>query len=99
PGWPNMIVLILPVGRAYGWGNCGRWITRELAGLTDVHLIDPRLRMDRVTHEIEYAFFLMLTQRLPELAGPLDKLPERVELPFFTGIGKPRMEPDRKSVV
>jgi hypothetical protein len=36
-----MIELALPVGRGYGWGIAGQYISSELGRLTDVALVDP----------------------------------------------------------
>lgn len=34
-----MIYLIFPTGSYHGWGVCGKYLTRELASLTDIKLI------------------------------------------------------------
>jgi len=83
-----MVVLILPVGSAHGWGNCGRGLTRELALRGDVHLIPSRpLRPDNFSSEIEFAFFASLTGRLRELTGPQENWPDRVDHPVIAGVG------------
>ena len=82
-----MIVLALPLGTAHGWGNCGRYLTRELARRTDVHLIPSRpLRPEAFSHEVEFAFFVATAGRSPALSVPPDKLPQQIGDPVFRGI-------------
>jgi glycosyltransferase involved in cell wall biosynthesis len=82
-----MIVLALPLGSAHGWGNCGRWLTREMARRTNIHLLPSReLRPEAFSNEIEFAFFSAMASRSPALSVPPDKLPERVSDPVFRGI-------------
>ena len=52
-----MIYLILPLGNNFGWGVCGKYITKELSFITDVKLItssDPR----NVGDELDYRFII-----------------------------------------
>ena len=51
----ELVYLALPMGRAHGWGVCGRHITRELARLAPVRLITDRLDAGLVGDELELA--------------------------------------------
>src|SRR5436190_1667246 len=74
-----MVILALPIGKTYGWGNCGRWITREMSRLTDVHLLIPPIGAEQFTNAVEHEFFRELSERLPELRIAPAQWPEHVE--------------------
>jgi glycosyltransferase involved in cell wall biosynthesis len=52
-----MYYLVLPWGKNFGWGVCGKHLTRELAKLAEVRLLTQRLDRDAADHEIELRFF------------------------------------------
>lgn len=73
-----MVILALPIGTTDGWGNCGRWVTREMARLTDVHLLIPPTASAQFANEIEHAFFQGLAGRCEELRVPKEQFPDHI---------------------
>ena len=49
-----MIYLALPVGSRHGWGVCGVYLTRELAGFGDVTLFTPSIEKEQLD-PLDYA--------------------------------------------
>src|SRR5262249_21931973 len=49
---------VLPWGKTFGWGICGKYITRELARLTSVGFVTQGLNRQRAANELEYRFFI-----------------------------------------
>lgn len=60
-----MITLAMPTGSNYGWGICGKYIAREMAGLTELRLISGQMTAEAVGDELEYKALegLLLTQQ------------------------------------
>lgn len=84
-----MIYVNLPLGRAHGWGVCGRYLTRELARLTDgqTRLLTRDFRPDLVEGDLEYHDLKRL--HLPD--DQLKRFPfvqgiQRLDGPLFTCI-------------
>jgi glycosyltransferase involved in cell wall biosynthesis len=50
-----VIHLALPVGSAHGWGVCGKYLTRELAKLTNVGLFTEAFDLQDIGDELEFA--------------------------------------------
>jgi glycosyltransferase involved in cell wall biosynthesis len=50
-----MIYLALPVGNRHGWGVCGKYLTRELAAITEVALITDPFDAEDVGDELDHA--------------------------------------------
>lgn len=82
-----MVILALPIGTTYGWGNCGRWVTREMARLTDVHLLIPPIFASQFANEVEHVFFQGLAGRVEALRGPQEQWPQRIDHPMLGGTG------------
>lgn len=49
-----MITVAMPVGSSHGWGICGKYIAREMAGLTDMRLLSDQFTLETVGDELEY---------------------------------------------
>jgi glycosyltransferase involved in cell wall biosynthesis len=52
-----MIHVALPLGAAHGWGIVGKFLTKELAALTEVRLITDPFDANAVGDVLEYALF------------------------------------------
>ena len=50
-----MIHLALPLGSAHGWGVCGKYLTREMAKLTQVGLFTDPFDLKDIGDELEFA--------------------------------------------
>jgi superkiller protein 3 len=55
---PASCYVVLPWGKTFGWGICGKYITRELARLTSVGFVTQGLNRQRAANELEYRFFI-----------------------------------------
>jgi glycosyltransferase involved in cell wall biosynthesis len=49
-----MITVAMPVGSSHGWGICGKYIAREMAGLTEMRLLTDQFTPEIVGDELEY---------------------------------------------
>ena len=50
-----MLHLALPTGSSHGWGVCGKYLTRELAALTEVALVTEPFDLKDIGDELDYA--------------------------------------------
>jgi glycosyltransferase involved in cell wall biosynthesis len=64
------LYLAMPLGRTHGWGVCGRYLAKELAGFTDVRLITDPIDDESVSDELELAFLRTIAHR--GLTAPRD---------------------------
>src|SRR5687767_1120820 len=55
-----MIHVALPLGAAHGWGIVGKFLTKELAALTEVRLITDPFDANAIGDVLEYALFASL---------------------------------------
>src|SRR5688500_16138796 len=55
-----MIHVALPLGAAHGWGIVGKFLTKELAALTQVRLVTDSFDANAVGDVLEYALFASL---------------------------------------
>lgn len=51
-----MIYLILPRGKNFGWGVCGKYLVKEISGITDVKFITENFSVEDIGDEYEYHF-------------------------------------------
>jgi len=75
-----MIYLALPVGSSHGWGICGKYVAREMSGLTQernaaTRLITHDFTMEMLGDELEYLALVPLSMKQAEVqaatvAGP-----------------------------
>jgi glycosyltransferase involved in cell wall biosynthesis len=49
-----MITVAMPAGSSHGWGICGKYIAREMAGLTEMRLLSEQFTPESVGDELEY---------------------------------------------
>lgn len=49
-----MIILALPRGYTFGWGLCGKYLTKEIAKLSPVRLITEPFDLDTIGDELDY---------------------------------------------
>ena len=49
-----MICLVLPRGHTFGWGVCGKYLTRELARLSPVVLLTEPFTADHIGDDLDY---------------------------------------------
>src|SRR5262245_6965556 len=56
----GMIHVALPLGAAHGWGIVGKFLTKELAALTEVRLITDPFDVNAIGDMLEYALFASL---------------------------------------
>lgn len=49
-----MIGLILPCGNNFGWGICGKYLTKELSALSAVTLITEDFDLDDIGDELDF---------------------------------------------
>ena len=82
----------MTLGQYHGWGVCGRWITREMAALTDVHLATEPLNLGDFTNELEMEFFRGATRRLGDISAH-SPAPTRFPCPLFKTIQSAHMDP------
>lgn len=78
-----MIYLLLPLGSNFGWGVCGKYITKELSFITDVKLItisDPK----SVNDELDYFLIKSKLVDKEELSAIKNKQITRVDYPVLT---------------
>lgn len=71
-----MLTLALPLGNTFGWGICGKNLTRELARLSPVRLVTSPFEAGDVGDELEYAELRRFlidrdAARLRAAAGPV----------------------------
>lgn len=55
-----MLYTILPCGKNFGWGVCGKYLTKELARLTRVRWATKSLEPNLVDNNLDYQFFTSL---------------------------------------
>ena len=51
-----MLTVIMPVGNSFGWGVCGKYLTRDLSNLTNVELLTYSLSNAIVSDPYDYNF-------------------------------------------
>jgi glycosyltransferase involved in cell wall biosynthesis len=56
-----MINLVLPLGHNFGWGVCGKYLAKEIAGLSPVKLITPPFDLNTIGDEFDYFFFKQIS--------------------------------------
>ncbi len=93
-----MIIIAFPVGSAHGWGICGKYISRELAGLTHpaekVRLVTQQFTPESIGDELEFQSLAALMLRADEarhfqnVAGIT-----RTDGPVLTSIADKQMTP------
>jgi glycosyltransferase involved in cell wall biosynthesis len=73
---PGMISLVLPQGHMFGWGVCGRYLTRELARFSPVALLSEPFTAADIGDELDYRFLQQVrTDPPPVQAGTVACLP------------------------
>jgi glycosyltransferase involved in cell wall biosynthesis len=72
-----MNYIAMPIGSAYGWGICGKYITREMARLTngEARLISPPFDANAAGDELEYASLLPLALNQGQLGSHMTVTP------------------------
>ncbi len=51
-----MLYLVFPLGHNYGWGVCGKYLTKELAKLTEAKLLASPDEMNKINDELDHLF-------------------------------------------
>lgn len=51
-----MIYIVFPTGSFHGWGNCGKYITRELSAITDIKLVPVNFSEKNIANPLDYHF-------------------------------------------
>jgi len=64
-----MLYLALPTGTRHGWGVCGKYITQELAQLSQVKLLTDPFTPDSVGDELDYDSLIRVAASPAEMAG------------------------------
>lgn len=49
-----MIYVAMPAGNNFGWGMCGKYIVKELSGITDVKLVADDIDFNAIGDEFDY---------------------------------------------
>ena len=76
---PSMICLVLPRGHTFGWGVCGKYLTRELARLSPVVLHTEPFTADHIGDDLDYLFLKGISAPLRDvLDSPQTRLPHPV---------------------
>jgi glycosyltransferase involved in cell wall biosynthesis len=76
---PAMLCLVLPRGHTFGWGVCGKYLTRELARLSPVRLLTEPFTADQIGDDLDYLFLKGVSAPLGEVRGhPQTRLPHPV---------------------
>jgi tetratricopeptide (TPR) repeat protein/glycosyltransferase involved in cell wall biosynthesis len=89
PSPGSAIYVAMPLGRMYGWGICGRYLTKELALLGETRLVTNRFDLESVSDELEYRALEPLVYN--GLTAPADS-------PVLQGITGHEMLPFRPTV-
>jgi glycosyltransferase involved in cell wall biosynthesis len=76
---PAMLCLVLPRGHTFGWGVCGKYLTRELARLSPVMLLTEPFTADQIGDDLDYLFLKGVSAPLSEVRNhPQTRLPHPV---------------------
>jgi glycosyltransferase involved in cell wall biosynthesis len=68
PTGPSTCYLILPWGSSFGWGICGKYVSRELSRLTRVRLLSQGVNPQQAANELEYRYCLKQLASQDEIA-------------------------------
>jgi glycosyltransferase involved in cell wall biosynthesis len=72
---PAMICLVLPRGHTFGWGVCGKYLTRELARLSPVVLHTEPFTAEHIGDDLDYLF-------LKGVSAPLSDVVDGLQTPL-----------------
>lgn len=88
-----MIYLILPRGNNFGWGICGKYLVKELSGLTDVQYITDPFNVNDIGDDMDYYF--LKSRLIPDsyLKRITNGSIERVEHPVLQAIANHTLRP------
>jgi glycosyltransferase involved in cell wall biosynthesis len=76
---PAMICLVLPRGHTFGWGVCGKYLTRELARLSPVVLHTAPFTAEHIGDDLDYLFLKGVCAPLSDVVdSPQTPLPHPV---------------------
>jgi len=78
-----MIYTVLPVGKAHGWGVCGKYLIRELAKKETVRWINGQVRPEDFDSLLDYCYFRKLAVRPEEWDRLLSQRGGRVQEPVL----------------
>jgi glycosyltransferase involved in cell wall biosynthesis len=74
-----MICLVLPRGHTFGWGVCGKYLTRELARLSPVVLHTEPFTAEHIGDDLDYLFLKGVSAPLSDIVdSPQTQLPHPV---------------------
>lgn len=62
-----MLYLVLPQGSLFGWGICGKYLTKELAQLSPVNLLTDSFGINDIGNELDYIFLKSISVDQKEL--------------------------------
>jgi len=66
----NKLTITMPIGMNFGWGICGRYLTKELANLCEVELFTEDFQLNDVGNDIEFGILnrLRTDRKLSDLS-------------------------------
>ena len=85
-----MICLVLPRGHTFGWGVCGKYLTRELARLSPVVLLTEPFTADHIGDDLDYLFLKGVSGALRDI---LDHTQTRLPHPVLQALTDHRLMP------
>jgi glycosyltransferase involved in cell wall biosynthesis len=86
----SMLGLILPRGHTFGWGVCGKYLTRELARLSPVALLTEPFAVDDIGDELDYLFLQGVSAALGDCIA---RTPTELPYPVLQAITDHRLMP------
>jgi glycosyltransferase involved in cell wall biosynthesis len=87
--------VIMPWGKTFGWGVCGRYLTKELSRMANIRLLTKQWHRELAENDLEFRCFSELLadeQDLKRLEANNDRFP------VLQGISDHRLEPFHRPV-
>ncbi len=88
-----MIYLILPRGKNFGWGVCGKYLVKEISDITDVKFITEDFSAEDIGDEFEFHFLKSKLLSDEEAQTINNNVGRNVEGPILQAIGNQTMTP------
>jgi len=85
-----MIYLALPRGHTFGWGVCGKYLTRELARFSPVVLHTEPFTTDHIGDDLDYLFLKGVSAPLSDV---VDRTQTRLPQPVLQALTDQRLMP------
>ena len=88
-----MIYLVLPCGSSFGWGLCGKYLVKELAGMTAVRYVNPEFDPKELDDEMTGHVIADVRVATDEMERILSGTIGRVDHPVLHAITDHQLKP------